>query len=136
MIRPFINTLTPHEKFFLGNQENLPQPIQVKLSRKLKIFLNFLLHFSNLHLIFNILKRNNEFHRLCLSQIIDCKICAYLNIWRVTFQYTQGQSTCERVPNTVKICTTVFSSSLFITPAKFLLEKVFLSNTWNFKNVF
>ena len=42
--------------FFLGKRDNLTQPIQMKLSKELKNFSNFLLHIRNLHLILNILK--------------------------------------------------------------------------------
>ena len=41
MLRPFVNTLTPDENYFLCNRENLPIPIQMKLSKELKIFSQF-----------------------------------------------------------------------------------------------
>ena len=38
MLRLFVNTLSADEKYFLCNTENLPEPIQMELSKKLKIF--------------------------------------------------------------------------------------------------
>ena len=54
----FANTLTGDDKYSLHNTENLPQPIQMVLSKNIRIFVNFLLHVSNLHKILNILKKN------------------------------------------------------------------------------
>ena len=36
ILRPFVNTMTPKENYFLCNWDNLAQPIQMKLSKKLK----------------------------------------------------------------------------------------------------
>ena len=44
----FPNTLTVDANYFLCKSQNLPQPIQVQLSKK-QLFLSFLPHFSNLH---------------------------------------------------------------------------------------
>ena len=40
----FANTLTADDKYSLRHRSNLPQPIQLQLSKKQKIFLHFLLH--------------------------------------------------------------------------------------------
>ena len=41
----FVNILTPDDKvLFLGKRRNLTQPVQMQLSNKLNVFLNFLLH--------------------------------------------------------------------------------------------
>ena len=37
---PFLNKLTPDDKYSLDNRKILKQPIQIQLSRQLKIFLN------------------------------------------------------------------------------------------------
>ena len=37
-LRPFVNTLTPDDKYSLSNKEILPQPIQFQLSKKLDVF--------------------------------------------------------------------------------------------------
>ena len=40
-----VNILTPDDKvLFLGKRRNLTQPVQMQLSNKLNVFLNFLLH--------------------------------------------------------------------------------------------
>ena len=41
ILRRLVKNLTPDENFFLGNKENLQQPIQMKLSKKLKVFSQF-----------------------------------------------------------------------------------------------
>ena len=54
----------------LTKREDLKQPIQMHLSRKLKqIFLNFLLHFLNLHLTLNILKKKVEPLSVYISEV-------------------------------------------------------------------
>ena len=47
--RLFVNTLTADGKHYRLNRDNLTEPIQMQLSQKLKIFLNFFLHFQNLY---------------------------------------------------------------------------------------
>ena len=37
-LRTFVNTLTPDDKYSLGDKEISPQPIQLKLSEKLNAF--------------------------------------------------------------------------------------------------
>ena len=46
-LRLFVNTMTAIDKCSLPNRDNLLQPIHIKISQKLKIFLNFFLHFRN-----------------------------------------------------------------------------------------
>ena len=41
----FLNTLTVNDKHYRPNRDNLIQPIQIQLSQKDKIFLNFFRHF-------------------------------------------------------------------------------------------
>ena len=54
----FVNTLSAYGKYSLLSRHNLMQPIQMHLSQKQKkIFLIFLMYFSNLHQILNILKK-------------------------------------------------------------------------------
>ena len=42
----FVNTLTVNDKHYRLNSDNLPQPIQIQLSEKQRIFLNFFCHFK------------------------------------------------------------------------------------------
>ena len=53
----FVIKLIADDKYFLQTTENLPQPIEMKLSKKKKLLLNFFLHFWNVHQILNILKQ-------------------------------------------------------------------------------
>ena len=41
--------MTAVDKYSLLNTDNLMQPIPTQLSQKKKLFLNFFLHFQNLH---------------------------------------------------------------------------------------
>ena len=49
----FLNTLTADHEYSLCNRENLSRSIQRQFSQKSKVFLNFFLHFWNLHQILN-----------------------------------------------------------------------------------
>ena len=53
----FVNRLTAEGKYPVQDCETLLLPIQMQLSRNLKLFLNFLFYFSNLCQILNILKK-------------------------------------------------------------------------------
>ena len=53
ILRLFANTLIVDDKHYLLNRDNLTQPIQMELSQKQKLFLNFSLDFQNLNLILN-----------------------------------------------------------------------------------
>ena len=53
----FVNRLTAEGKYPAQDCETLLLPIQMQLSRNLKLFLNFLFYFSNLCQILNILKK-------------------------------------------------------------------------------
>ena len=52
-----LNTLAADEKYPVLNRDNLTIPIQMQLSQKQKISLNFWLHFWNLDSILNILEQ-------------------------------------------------------------------------------
>ena len=41
----FFNTLTVNDKHYRPNRDNLTQPIQIQLSQKQRIFLNFFWYF-------------------------------------------------------------------------------------------
>ena len=86
--------MTPDEKYFLCKREKLPQPIQMKLSKKLKISSQLFSAFLKSTFNFKHFEKKDESHRLCLPEIIDCAIRAYLKVYRVMFQYTLEQSTC------------------------------------------
>ena len=77
-----------------GNSENLRQPIQMKLSKRLKIFSQPFTAFLKYTFSFKFFEKKDESHRLFLSEILDCEIRGYVDVYRVMFQYTLGQSPC------------------------------------------
>ena len=58
MLGVFRNTLTANDKYPGRDCENFSSPIQMQLSLKPNTLSDFFCHFSNLHQIFNILKKN------------------------------------------------------------------------------
>ena len=71
----FVNTSTPDDKYSLRNRENLPQPIQLKLSKKQKIFSHFFAAFQKSASNVKHFEKKDNPHRLCVSQITDCERC-------------------------------------------------------------
>ena len=59
ILRVFANTLIVDEKHYLLNRDNLTQPIQMQLSQKQNIFLNFFLAFLKSILNFKHLPKND-----------------------------------------------------------------------------
>ena len=47
ILRPFLNILTPDDKYSLDNSVILKQPIQIQLCKELKIFYKFFTGFLN-----------------------------------------------------------------------------------------
>ena len=45
-----------------------------------RLFVAFLLHFWNVHKIWNILKKRDEYPSLIISEIMDCERGGYLNV--------------------------------------------------------
>ena len=45
-----------------------------------RLFLNFLLHFWNVHEIYSIFKKKDEYPSLIISEIIDAERRGYLNV--------------------------------------------------------
>ena len=56
-LRLFANTLTADDKYSWRNMQNILEQLQTLLSGKRKTFSDFLLHFWNVHEIYNILKK-------------------------------------------------------------------------------
>ena len=53
------------------------KPLYLKNKR---LFVDFLLHFWNVHAIYNILKKKDEYPSLIISEIMDCERGGYLNV--------------------------------------------------------
>ena len=51
-----------------------------KYLRNKRLFLDFLLHFWNVHEIWSIFKKKDEYPSLIISEIIDAKRRGYLNV--------------------------------------------------------
>ena len=45
-----------------------------------RLFVDFLLHFRNVHATSNILKKKDEYPSLIFSEIMDCERGGYLNV--------------------------------------------------------
>ena len=71
ILRPFFNLLILDDKYSLGNRENLLQPIQMQLSRKLQIFCQFFTGFLESTFNFAHFEKKYQPHSVCLSQILD-----------------------------------------------------------------
>ena len=69
----FVNTLTVDYKNSLRSRKNLLQPIQLQLSKKQNFFLNFLLYILTSASNFEHFEKKCVPHRLCISEIRDCK---------------------------------------------------------------
>ena len=60
IFRLFVNTLTPYDKYSRRNMQIFSRQLQTPLSKKGKTFFDFLLHFQNVHEIYNMcLKRDS-----------------------------------------------------------------------------
>ena len=58
----------------------LPQPIQMELSKKLKIFRKLFTAFLKFTFNFEYVEKKGESHSLCLSGIEDCEVRTYVNV--------------------------------------------------------
>ena len=74
-----VNTFTADGKYFLCNNENLPQEIEMQLSKKQITFSKFFLSFLKSTSIYKYFvkkkkkKKKNDHHRSCISWITDSK---------------------------------------------------------------
>ena len=72
ILKLFLNIFTPDKIYCLCNRENLLESVQIKLSKKLKIFSRSFTVFLKSIFNFKHFKQKDEFDSLCLSEIIDC----------------------------------------------------------------
>ena len=70
IFRLSVNTLTPDVNDSRRNMEIFWQQLQTPVSKKKKTFFVFLLHFWNVHEIYNILKKKEEYPSLIMTEII------------------------------------------------------------------
>ena len=62
ILRLFVNTLTVNDKHYVINRDNLPQPIQMELSQKQKLFSQFFFAFLKSILNFKRLPMKDDPH--------------------------------------------------------------------------
>ena len=78
--RLFPNTVSADGKYSLFNKDNLTQPIQIELSRKQKTFSEYFSAFLKFNLKFEHIKKKDDPHSWCISEITDTKKPAYINV--------------------------------------------------------
>ena len=62
----YVNTFSAYDKYFLRNSQNLPQQIQMQLSKKQKTLSEFTFNFK-------FFEKKNNHHSICISKITDCE---------------------------------------------------------------
>ena len=70
-LRPFLNTLTPNDKYSFNSKAKWMQNIQVHLFQKQKIFSQFFLPFFESGLNFEHFQKKDDPHSLCISEFTD-----------------------------------------------------------------
>ena len=93
----FVNTLTADDKYFLRNRKNLPQPIELPLSKIQKSFSQFFAAYLKSTLNVEHFEKEDNPYRICIFEIRDWEICFKLNVSKASFQNTLRQSTCYTV---------------------------------------
>ena len=73
------DTLTGNYEYSRCNRENLPLPIQIKLSKGLTFFVICLKFLGSTKNFECSEKKKKEPHRSNISEVSDSKICAYSN---------------------------------------------------------
>ena len=80
MLTLFVNTLTEDKSIPVAICRFSRNKVKRHYLKKKRHFLDFLLHFWNVHEIWNISKKKDAYSSLIISQIIDSKIGFYLNV--------------------------------------------------------
>ena len=76
ILRVLVNTLTANVKYCLHNGKDLPQPIQMQLSTKKKLFSKCFAAYLKSTPIFESFEKKVYSHRLCIFQIRDWERCS------------------------------------------------------------
>ena len=76
----FVNTLTANDKYSLSNNENLPQPSQMQLSKKQIIFAEFFSPFLKFISIIEQFETKDYPHTLHITKYKECKKRALTNV--------------------------------------------------------
>ena len=79
-LRPFVNTLTVDERYYMLNRENLTQPIQIQLYLKQKTFSKFFFAFLKSILNYKHLPEKADPHRGRMSENTCSEKHGYINV--------------------------------------------------------
>ena len=126
----FIKSLTADYKCSLRNRENLPQPIQMQLSKKRKTFSEFFTPFLKSTSIFEYFDEKDDPHRLYISEITECERRGKINVQKSPFENILRQLTCLNLQ-----CSQTLLEYFFIILRETDFENVSLSNIWNLRAV-
>ena len=80
--------MTANYEYTRSNGENLPLPIRLQFSKKLKPFCRNFIAFLESTLNFEHFEKKNESHSLSISEIVDSEKRSYLNASKVLFLKT------------------------------------------------
>ena len=83
ILKLFVNTLTPHEKYSLLNRDNLTQLIQILVSQKQKTFSLLFSAFQKFALNIEHFQKQDDPHSRCISEIRDYGKCCYITVLKV-----------------------------------------------------
>ena len=75
----WVNTLTANYEYSRSDRENLPLPIQLQLSEKLKTFSQFFIEFLESTLNLEHFEKKDEPHSSSIYEVTDSERRAYLN---------------------------------------------------------
>ena len=98
ILRLFVNTLTDDDKYSLLYTDNLMQPIQILLSRKLKTFSEFFSAFLKSTLNFEHSGKKDDPDRRCVPQITVSEKGYSINVCKIPFKRSLPQKTWQEEP--------------------------------------
>ena len=78
-LRLLVNALTANFEYSRSTRENLPMPIQLKLSKISSIFSGSFFYNFAIYSKFPMFLEKYEPHRSSIFEVIDSERCAYLN---------------------------------------------------------
>ena len=79
-LRPFLNTLTPDDKYSFISKDKWMLRIRMHLSQKTKIFSEFFSAFFKSALNFEHFQKKDHPHSLCIAEITDHEKRAKINV--------------------------------------------------------
>ena len=80
ILRAFLNTLTPDDKYSRCNVHNFAQNVQTPLSQKQKTFCRFFIAFLKCAWNLEHFEKKDEYSSLIISEMMDCERGGYLNV--------------------------------------------------------